>query len=94
MKVIICPINTRVILRNDNNKLLETVILTEKSPKTLLYSPKDTSIRFNAMNFVCKGETIVVNGVSIYTEYAEINLGKDEYIGTFGFINTNEIRRN
>lgn len=94
MKVIICPVNTRVILRNDNNKLLETVVLTEKSPKTLLYSPKDTSVKFNAMNFVCDGETIIVNGVSIYTEYAEIELGKDEDIGSFGFIDTNKIREN
>ena len=93
MKVVVVPTNYSIILRDSNDELVGSAIITEQSPQTFLYSLKTAPNTFNAMNFVFDFEdkSITVNSLAKYKEQTVIELGADEQFGTFVFVDTEDI---
>lgn len=93
MKLLIFPKNYTITVRDSNDDLVGSAIITEQSPQTFLYSTKITPNSFNSMEFVFdfKDMSITVDGEKTYKEDSVIELGPDSAFGKFVFVDTKEI---
>lgn len=92
MKLLIFPKNYTITIRDSQNELVGSTTITDQSPKTFLYSKKNSSNIFESMKFTHNQKDMVIRTKGeIFKEAGEIILGSDEEFAFFTFVETNEI---
>ena len=92
MKVLIFPKNYSITIRDSKDELVGGVTITEKSPKTLLYSKKNSPTVFESVNFSHNEKTMSIKVKGRVFDYnEEIILGSDEEFSQFIFVDTKDI---
>lgn len=92
MKLLIFPKNYMITLRDSNNDLVGSSLITEQTPITFLYSKRKSPSVFESMKFVYdfKNKSIKTNG-HIFNADSEIEIGPDKEFAFFTFVDTEEI---
>ena len=92
MKLLIFPKNYTITIRDSQNELVGSTTITEQSPKTFLYSKKNSPTVFESIRFTHKQNDMIIRTKGeIFKEDGEIILGSDEEFAFFTFVETNEI---
>ena len=92
MKLLIFPKNYTITVRDSNNELVGSSLITEQTPVTFLYSKRKSPTVFESMKFTFnhKDMSIKTKGQTFNTD-GEIIFGTDEELAFFTFVDTEEI---
>ena len=92
MKLLIFPKNYSITLRDSKNELVGSSLITEQTPITFLYSKRKSPTVFESMKFVFdfNNKSIKTKG-QIFKENGEIEIGLDEELAFFTFVDTEDI---
>ena len=92
MKLLLFPKNYTITLRDSENKLVGSSLITEQTPVTFFFSKRKTPKVFESIEFTFnhKNMSIKVNGKTFDTD-GVIDIGADEDFAYFTFVDTEEI---